>query len=551
MVWRSAVPRLMLAALSGLGMVLVCPPIGLRHLLWVVFVPALLALKPEPPGGSAGRQNRWVGYAAGWVMLFANFVWLANTVSTFSSLPYAVSLLVVVLFATVFALPYVVVFGMARWLRARLGLAWVVAVPALQVAHELLAPSLFPYTLGSTLYRDPHVWQLASALGGSTLSFLALLANCLVAETIWRMTGSADGAGAGQGAPKLSGLIVPWLGLVTALGATVVFGIWRFQKVEARLQQAPVLRVALLQQTGSMEYWLDQSVWDMLSAWVILTRKIINEKPDLVVWPEGAVLFNPDDEREFRALGGRSPRAFFGRMVEQGGGFDFLIGGGTIEMHEGTTDDGRQLFTAYNSCYKFDPDGEIAGRYDKMVPLPFGEYLPGAETFPFLRELIQGPGNFRAGDTVVKFSGGTRDGGADGLRYTFSTPICYEAILSDQMWRMRDVDLLVNITNDAWFGDTAAPHLHAMLAAVRAMELGRPMLRIAYTGVSFVVEPHGQILYETAPYEEVARVEEMRMGQEQTLYVAGGYLFPWLLGLVGVGALGMAWRREPPGEAAG
>ncbi|MFT4980063.1 MAG: apolipoprotein N-acyltransferase, partial [Myxococcota bacterium] len=336
---KAFLPRLMLAIMSGAGMALVCPPVGLRHLLWIVFVPMLLSMTADNH-----RRNAWLGYAAGWSMLFVNFVWLADTVGTFSSLPYAVGLLVVGLFATIFGLPYLLVFGAARWLRQRLGMGWLVAFPALQIAHETLAPALFPYALGATLYRDPNIWQVASMLGASSLSGLALLTNAVIAEVVWR---------------RQEGASVPWapLGATAALVAVGFgFGAWRHGVVEATLSEAPVIRASILQHHETMEERLKESVWKSLSDWVLLTRKIHSEEPDLVVWPEGAVLFNPDDEREFRALGERSPKDFFGKMVERGG-YDFLIGGGTIDIHEGTTDDGRQRYTAYNSSYAFDRTG--------------------------------------------------------------------------------------------------------------------------------------------------------------------------------------------------
>ena len=86
------------------------------------------------------------------------------------------------------------------------------------------------------------------------------------------------------------------------------------------------------------------------------------------------------------------------------------------------------------------------------------------------------------------------------------------------MERMKDADLFVNITNDAWFGDTQAPHQHAMLATVQAAQYGRPLLRIGYTGVGMVVEPHGVIKGETQPFTEVSKTEEIRMAQISTLY---------------------------------
>jgi apolipoprotein N-acyltransferase len=172
-----------------------------------------------------------------------------------------------------------------------------------------------------------------------------------------------------------------------------------------------------------------------------------------------------------------------------------------------------------------------------MVPLPFGEYLPFAETFPFLYDLIDGPGNFKAGTNPTLFE-------AEGT--TFATPICYEAILPRAIRRLQEADVFVNITNDAWFGDTAAPHQHAMLAVARAVEFGRPMVRVAYTGVNMIVEPHGRVVYETSPFTEAAEVVELRLGKVDTPYRRWGDLFAFAcLALSGlsIALLGLPSRR--------
>lgn len=514
-------PRAIAAALSGLVMVLICPPIGLTWLQWFAYVPLLWALRADEH-----RTNAKLGYWFGWCMLFANFFWLADTVVIFSSLPYALSIGVVALFATFWAIPYAVVFGPAQWLRQRVGLAWIVIIPALQVANESLWPSLFPYYLGSVQYRTGALWQLASVTGVAGLSYLIVFTNCALAEGIIRLS------------EKRRPPVAVYAALAAVVAGVLAWGSARYDAVEAQLEQAPVVRTAILQQGDGMETWLQLSAWKALQSWVVLTRQLADLEPDLVVWPEGSIIINPDDEKEYRALSGTSPREFFSRMVS-GGNYDFLIGGGTIELHEGTTSDGRQRFTAYNSCYMFDREGELGGRYDKMVPLPFGEYLPLADTFPFLRDLIQGPGDFKAGEEVTFFQGSLPDGDP----YVFTTPICYEAILSRQMWKMRQADLFVNITNDAWFGDTAAPHQHGMLAAVQAIEHGRPLLRIAFTGVSMIVEPHGRIRYETEPFTEVIKVEDLRMGKVETLYARGGWMFAWLCVFGGLGGLLIARKR--------
>lgn len=163
--------------------------------------------------------------------------------------------------------------------------------------------------------------------------------------------------------------------------------------------------------------------------------------------------------------------------------------------------------------------------YDKMMPLPFGEYLPLADTFPWLAEVVRGPGRFRAGSEALVFD-------SDGTR--IATPICYEGIMSRVCRRFERPDLLVNVTNDAWFGHTAASDLHGMLVASRAAELGVPVVRSAHSGTSFVVEPHGRIRDKTPLFERVNRVVEVRMGGVDTLYAAWG---DWFVALCGLGLL--------------
>lgn len=179
-----------------------------------------------------------------------------------------------------------------------------------------------------------------------------------------------------------------------------------------------------------------------------------------------------------------------------------------------------------------------APHYDKMVPLPFGEYLPGAETFPWLADLIKGPGNFRAGTEAVVFEG-------DGVR--LATPICYEAILGYVCSAFESPDLLVNVTNDAWFADremnlhdpSQASALHGMLAASRATELGVPVVRSAYSGISFVVEPHGKIYAETPVFDVENRMVPVRKLRITTLYSRWGDWFVILCGMLIGGAFAL------------
>lgn len=484
---------------SGALLQFVSPPIGLHWLHWFSFVPLFVVL------GDARRRNFRLGYFSGFFGIFFLFFWLAQTIDTFSNIPLPLAALIVALFAAVWGLPYGLLAMAPRPLRQVFGGAWVWIFPAVWVTAELVQPALFPYYQGVGQYRVPWVWQLASVFGAYGLTYLVLLTNCALTE-LWLSRGRAW--------PHLLGAAALWL-------ANLAFGAWRYDHVEARLAEpdVPTVRVAILQQGVTMVQRLQDRGSTVLKSWEELTARAAAHDPDLVVWPEGSIYYNPAEPK----LAER-----FGAMT-QAGGFDFLVGGGTSEKGP----DGKRK--SWNSCYFFGKDGTIRGRYDKMVPLPFGEYLPWP--FSYLRPYIEGVGNFQKGQEPTVFDTG---------RFTFTTPICYEAILDGQMRRLGDADVYLNITNDGWFGDTAAPHQHAMLAIVHAVEFGRPMIRVAYTGISMLVEPHGKILLETTPYTEYVGVHPLRIASFETPYRSWGRLFPWVCAVLTVGALFRVWRSVTP-----
>ncbi len=502
---RANAPALAAALASGAILRLVSPPIGLDWLHWVSFVPLFVAVaQPASSVHGAGRgwigrlvrgRNFRLGYLTGFSGVFLLFFWLAQTIDTFSNIPLPVAALIVGLFAAVFGLPYGFLGAAVAPLRARLGAGWVFAFPTLWVAMEFAQPALFPYYQGVGQYRNPYTWQLASVFGAYGLSWLIIATNATVAEAVIARR-------AGRSVPVLSTLTTAVL-----LAGTICFGAWRFANVEAQLQHAPVAKIALLQQGVSMVQHISERGQAVLEGWVNLTARVAADKPDLVIWPEGSIYDTPTT--------GRVRRGF--AEMSRSGGFAFFLGGGT---READPDDPTKR-AMWNSAYLFGKDGEVKGRYDKMVPMPFGEYLPWPVSY--LKPYIQGVGSFRPGDEATVFHT---------EKFSFTSPICYEAILEAQMRALSDADVFVNITNDGWFGDTAAPHQHAMLAAAYATELGRPMVRVAYTGISMVVEPHGVIRYETVPYTEVAKVVDLRLATFETPYRTWGRYFPHVCALL-------------------
>ena len=510
-------PRVVAALVSGTALALISPPVGLHWLHWFVFLPLFWALRPDQ-----GAENAFLGWIAGFAGVSTLFFWLGESIVLFSNIPEFLSLQIVHIFALAFGLQYALVFGPARWLRAQIGGWWVLALPALQVATEFLMPALFPYYHGVSQYRVALTWQLASVTGVYGVSFLVFLTNCALAEALYRRQ-----EGRPLPAAILGAAAAAWL-------ANLGFGAWRVSTLGPEIDAWPRARLSQLQQEITMEARLAGTSRQAMMDWVKQSGEIYEESLDLMVWPEGATPYDPRHSRVLSLMAN----------VAKNSRAPVLFGGGFAERKE-DPETGRRYVEQRNSIYLLGEDKEIVARYDKMVPLPFGEYLPLADTFPVLKEIIEGPGDFEAGEVPIIFEAALAGEGAAGQRFRFSTPICYEAILSRFVREhLADVDLLVNVTNDGWFGDTAAPHQHAMLSAVRAMELGVPMYRLAYTGVSMVIDPLGRIADETAPYTKVSRVVEVPVGRAPTIYARIGDLFATLCTLGAAGALFIARRRD-------
>lgn len=505
---------------SGALLYVISPPIGQAWLHWLVFVPWLWALREEDLSG-----NIVMSYLGGFVAIHTLFFWLQESIVRFSNLPPYLAFQCVFVFAVATGLPYAFFFGLVHPLRRRIGAWWVFLLPAIWVAGEVLQPALFPYYQGVSQYRNPFTYQIASVTGITGVTYLLVLTNCAIAEVIYRVREKRPQPWAALGVAAL--LFVGNLG----------FGAWRHAEIGRQVEELPRIRVSQLQQSITMEERMNTSARDAMTSWQELTsahiRQLVkdgDQPVDLVIWPEGSTPYDPRAYRVGRIMANtaRNSRA------------PVLFGGGFAEQKT-DPDTGRQYFEQRNSIYLMSEEGELTTRYDKMVPLPFGEYIPGAETFPILKEWIKGPGDFQRGTEPVTFEIETDAAGT----VRFTTPICYEAIMSRLVrTQLADVDLMIVVTNDGWFGDTPAPHQHAMLSAIRAMELGVPQVRMAYTGVSLNILPNGDIEYETAPFTEVVRTIDVPVGRIPTVYSRIGDLFSYACFAVAVFGLIVARGRD-------
>jgi apolipoprotein N-acyltransferase len=244
---------------------------------------------------------------------------------------------------------------------------------------------------------------------------------------------------------------------------------------------------------------------------------------NLIVWPESPAPFQEEDPQFRSAISALAREA----------NAPVIVGNVAIDR---TTANTRGYFL-FNAASFVTPQGEFVGRYSKMHLVPFGEYVPFKSLFFFAQSLLHEAGTFDAGATRTFFP-------VNGHRY--GTFICYESIFGDEIrqFARNGADVLINISNDGWYGDTSAPWQHLNMVRMRAIENHRWVLRATNTGVTSAIDPSGRIV-EAAP-RHVRTSIRVGFGYEHdlTFYVAHGDWFAWICALITAGALAISLRAR-------
>jgi apolipoprotein N-acyltransferase len=488
----------------------ISPPLGWTFLHPVSWVPAFWVFSRLE-----GRRAFCAGWLLGASANAAIFYWIVGTVGRFSNLPPPLPHLVLALFAAAAGL-YAAVFawGFGSVRRAS-GRWWPLGVAAWFTAVEFLIPQMFPYFQGVAWYRVPSIFLVTALTGVSGVTFLVILCNGVVFQAVGEMRG-------GSAAPRA------WVAnagvLVALVACAFAWSAVRLERIESAEAGAETLRVALVQPNYDVvrrREMLRKAPEVFAEDLVALSRAAARSLGDIdvFVWPEGALSREP-----------RAPRnaAVLEFVRETGaevwtGAYDFRV-----------EEDGRRL--SYNSAFRIFGDGVVDERYDKNILVPFGEFMPFADVIPALRK-IRGPGNFARGEDLAVYDGGL-------ARFAFL--ICYEAILSGYVREgvRQNPDLLVNLTFDAWFGDTSEPSQHLMLAATQAAQYGVPLLRSTTTGISAFVDARGRITARTGVYTREVLVRDVKKLRVPSFYARAGDWFAWLCAFFSAGLLVAGLRRR-------
>jgi apolipoprotein N-acyltransferase len=249
--------------------------------------------------------------------------------------------------------------------------------------------------------------------------------------------------------------------------------------------------------------------------------------PDLVVWPESPAPFEEGDPR-FEHLLESIVRQEQAPLVVGNIGTDL------------SPEDGSWHY--YNSAAIVGADGGRVGRYDKIHLVPFGEYIPFQNLLAFAHKLTGRVSSFTRGDERKVFRLPTQDGQA----HRYGVFICYESVFADEVRQFPELgaEVLVNISDDGWYGDTSAPWQHLNMLRMRAIENRRWILRDTNTGVTAVIDPYGRVRQSIPRHQVDALPAAYGFRDDITFYTAHGDVFGWLCAILGMGIVVGALRAS-------
>jgi apolipoprotein N-acyltransferase len=551
-----------LAALSGILQILPFPiagpvPLWRSAICWFALLPLLYALLER---NSAARplsvlQSAALGYISGVIWYLGNCYWIYQTMNLYGGLAKPTSAGILILFCLYLGL-YHALFGALIGAFRRLHLSRnqiLLLAPIAWVAVELARARItgLPWDLlGITQIDNPLLARLAPTTGAYGLSFVIALVN-----SIWLLRLTLPDRRYTRPALTLAGVLVCVL---------YVVAVHRLPPIP----ESPVTATATLVQenleVGAANTGPQLSTRDLLDSFSYLSRHPaptflagIPELPgtpqvvllhkfnssegpaqtqtqtwtprtDLIVWPESPAPFQ-DNDPQFRAAISSLARASSASVIVGNIGID--------RTNSNDTGDDNRGYHLYNSADFVTPDGSFDGRYDKIHLVPFGEYVPFKQLFFFAKNLLNEVGSFDAGQRREVF----RSAG-----HTYGVFICYESIFADEVrqFELQGAQVLINISNDGWYGDTSAAWQHLNMVRMRAIENHRWILRSTNTGVTAAIDPRGHVTMAAPRHTRTSLHVPFGYERDITFYAAHGDLFAYLCALITALTLAASLRRR-------
>ena len=459
-------------------------------------------------------QVFWSGWICQTALTLIGFNWVAHTIHEFGKMPFWAALIGLFLFAS-FANLYIPLSGIAwKFFCRKLQLNAKASVPialASLALGESVYPMIFDWNFGYTwLWQKWPAMQTAEWIGFHGLSHFSILSNLAFFYVVQDLFCKRNF----KLKPSTRWIFAGWIGLFISLNGA---GTWLEKRVTDPEAEAQFLITQA--NIGNAEKHLAKYQYGFMSKildrYLELTKSRLEtldsneKKPDFILWPETA--YQDTLTLDF-------PKKVLQTRLEQEVrelGIGLITGGYGL----------RNLRQPTNSLFFINQNGQpLRAQYDKTMLLAFGEYLPGAIWWPKLKTLLPMVADFARGygPMTVDFNG-----------KKLGPQICYEGLFG---WFTRDLanqgaEIIVNVTNDSWYGTWQEPYQHLFMTLARAIEIRRPLVRATNTGISTAILANGQILAQSPLHEEWADILKIpyTRAAPRTLFMGWGYWISYLI----------------------
>ncbi len=484
-----------MALISGLLLTAGFPPFNIFPVAWIALIPFLFSLRDK-----SLKASFKLGIVMGMSYFLGTIYWVYHSMHVYGYLPLYISILIVILLCLYLSV-YIGLFSMLfTHLSDNSRIPSLLIAPAIWVTMEYIrtyALTGYPWSLlGYSQYTFLPIIQIADITGVYGISFLIVAVNGAIFDiaSLWSKKRSGH-------TPFPSGLSIKLCSFILAITiiASLMYGMGRLGQ---ELTESKV-RISVVQ--GNIP---QDKKWDMkfqrevVDTYKELTQQVLSDNPDIIIWPETAVPFVFGNNMHFT-----KEVTDFQKSLDT-----YLLFGSIVPNKD------SQMT---NSSLLFSSEGELISTYSKIHLVPYGEYVPLRKFLPFIDKLTVGTGDFASGEDYVIM---------ETPYASIGNLICYEIIFPNLVRKFADkgANLLVTITNDAWFGRTSAPYQHFSMAVLRAVENRVPVARAANTGISGFIDSRGRIISQSDIFVEAAFTETVSIGGERSFYTKHGDVLAFL-----------------------
>lgn len=487
------------------------PDLGV--LAWFYLVPLLVLLARLKGWGRFGAS-----FLASFITGMGSLYWLVPAMSNFGDLSDLESVGILLLVGIIFSFFFSVVLTVNYWAQSKTKLPLFLFNTVFLVCFEFLRANSpfdgFPWSMVAySQAKYVAFFQWVDVTGVQGLNLMIYLINSLLADVFLAF-----------GKSKKEKIVSRILILILVTVISVFWSVYRQNKMEQQRPSVDSYNLALIQGNIAQEIkWDPHKARSHLQKYINLTDRAARLGVDLVIWPETAYPYTLD-----------LTYISTSRLIRRGTMPVPVLVGAVTQVP--ASDDSDPL--VFNSVFLMGRNTRSLDVYHKRHLVPFGEYIPLKKYLTFARRLTTAVGDF---------SQGRRDTPLYTGKLGLGVLICYEDLFPDLARKtvLDGANLLVNLTNDAWYGNTSAQHQHVVFSQFRALENRRPLVRATNTGVTAVIDTRGEVIESLEPFTEGMLLEEIHPTSYQSFYTRHGEYVSWFcLFLAGTGLIYGIFKKK-------